>query len=108
MNCADLLKLYDEMLCLTQKMLASARHSDWDRLIELEHERSVIVERLKQEDIESLWTLSEGVKKGELIRSMLDIDAEIKLLTESQMMELRGMLDSVRIEQKLNNTYETP
>lgn len=102
-----LLERYDAMWRLSQHMLTAAKQAEWDRLIELEQARTVIVEELKRED-KILWQAAEGSQKEVLIRTILATDAEIKVLTESWMGELRGTLESIGTEKKLKKAYESP
>lgn len=102
-----LLERYKAMWQLSQQMLASAKQGEWDRLVELEHARTVIVEKLKQEDT-ILWQAGNALKKLELIRAILAADAEIKVLTESGMEEIQESLGSLGIKKKLKKAYESP
>ena len=108
MNRADLLKRYDEMLRLSQQMLASARQSDWDRLIEIEKLRAAIADSLVKQDDEILWDAADTARKAKLIRAVLDTDAEIKSLTALWMGELQAKLGSIGSEKKLQRAYEIP
>lgn len=108
MNAAELLGRYDAMWRITQQMLESAKLGDWDRLVELEHGRSAIVEVLMAQESQASWDAVEQAKKGRLIRGILDADAEIKALTASWMGELREILGSIGTEKKLHKAYETP
>lgn len=99
-----IIEAYEGAWALTQRMLDAARQSDWDQLVELEQQRSKIIEHLE--------TLDTGVAEGrwrerkrELIRATLSADEEIRTLTRDWMRELREVLNSLNAEQKLNRTY---
>jgi len=105
---ADLLGRYTEMLRLAQQMLELARQSEWDRLIEFEHERAGIAEVLMKHEENSVWPQAERGKRADLIRSILETDSEVKSLTQAWMGELQELLGSIGTEKKLSKTYETP
>jgi flagellar protein FliT len=107
-NSADLLKRYDELLRLSQQMLAVARQSDWDRLVEIEKLRAVIADSLVKQDSEILWDASDAARKAQTIHAVLDADAEIKSLTALWMGELQALLGSIGSEKKLQKAYEIP
>lgn len=99
-----IIEAYESAWALTQQMLDSAKQSDWERLVELEQQRSKIIEYLE--------TLDAGVAEGrwrerkrELIQAILSADEEIRTLTRDWMRELREVLNSVSAEQKLNKSY---
>lgn len=108
MNCVQLLACYEDVRRLTQQMLELAQQGDWDRLTDIEHERAAIVDQLARQEEEEIWGPAEGAKKGDLIRAILEADAEIKVLTESWMGELQEILGSIGAEKKLHKAYETP
>lgn len=108
MNCAQLLARYEDVWRLTQQMLESAQRGDWDRLTAFEHERAAIVDQLVRQEDEKVWGPAERARKGDLIRAILEADAEIKVLTESWMGELQEILGSIGAEKKLHKAYETP
>lgn len=109
MNGKELLGRYAEMLSLTQQMLDVARLAEWDRLVEIEHERAVIADNLmKLEEGCDEWTQVEQVKKADLIRSILAADDEIKNLSQAWMGELQEILGSIDTGKKLSKAYQTP
>ncbi|HUW50196.1 MAG TPA: flagellar protein FliT [Sulfuricella sp.] len=108
MDSEQLLGRYAEMLSLTRRMLEHVRAEQWGQLVELEKIRASITHDLIKSENEGLWTGSELEKKGNLIRSILEADAEIKKLTEGWMGELQEMMGSIGNEKKLNKAYETP
>lgn len=108
MDSAQQLDRYAEMLSLTRRMQECVRAEQWDGLIELEQLRASIIDELMKHENDVLWTGSELEKKGELIRSILEMDGEIKSLTQRWKGELQEMLGSIDNEKKLNKAYETP
>ena len=106
MNSAELFERYTEMLRLAQQMLESARQSEWDRLVEFEHERAAITDTLMKHEESSVWSQAEQEKKAKLIRSILETDDEIKSLTQAWMGELQEILGSLGADKKLSKAYE--
>lgn len=107
MNCAQLLARYEEVWRLTQQMLELAQRGDWDQLTALEHERAAMVDQLAGQEEEKIWGSAEGARKGDLIRAILEADAEIKVLTEAWMEELQEILGSIGTEKKLQTAYQS-
>lgn len=108
MNSAELLKQYDAIWRLTQKMLGAANQGEWDQLIEFVQLRATLTDSLMKLDNEDLWGREELSQKAELIRKTLSSDEEIKKLTQAWMGELQEMLGSIGTEIKLQQTYEVP
>lgn len=98
--------VYADIWALTELMLDSARRSDWDNLIELEHQRSALVEQLQNREETTLSVKDPGLIK-EQIENIQAADMEIKSLTKSWMNELQGVLNSIDTEKKLHKAYET-
>ena len=108
MNSAELLKQYDAIWRLTQKMLEAARQEEWDQLIELEQTRAAHIDAMMKQENEGQWAREEQFQKGELIRRILAADEEIKNLSVTRMGELQELLGSIGTEKKLSKIYETP
>lgn len=108
MNSAQLLDLYAEILDLTRQMQECARSEQWDRLIELEKIRAATTNDLMKYESEALWQNAELEKKGDLIRSTLEMDVEISRLTQAWKSELQELLDSIDNAKKLSKAYDTP
>lgn len=86
-------------------MLDAARKNEWDDLPVLEERRHAFVEKLMAFDQGNLLDAQLNAKKSELIKNILDSDAETKELTGVWMVELRQIIDSIGSEKKLNNAY---
>lgn len=108
MNSGELLRQYDAIWQLTQKMLEAANQGEWDPLVELVRERAMQTEALMKKDRADLWNPEAQGQKADLIRQVIAADEEIKALTEAWMVELQEMLGSISTEKKLQQTYETP
>ena len=107
MNCAQLLARYEDLQRLTQQMLETAQRGEWDHLTALEQERAAIVGQLASQEVGTIWGLAEGARKGDLIRAILEADAETKVLTEAWMGEVQEILGSIGTEKKLHTAYQS-
>ena len=107
MNSAQLLARYEDLQRLTQQMLETAQRGEWDHLTALEQERAALVVLLDKQEEGTTWGPAEGAKKGDLIRAILEADAEIKALTEAWMGELQEILGSIGTEKKLHTAYKS-
>ncbi len=86
------IELYEEMRLLSSRMVAAARASDWDSLIELERRIAGLRNALlaAPEDSNALTTDLAG--KRALIQRILEDDAEVRRHTEPWMERLRQFL----------------
>jgi len=96
---------YEAAWALTRQMLEAARKDEWDDLPALEEKRRAFVEKLMASDPGDLLDDLLNAKKSELIRNILDADAETKELTRLWMVELRQIIGSAGAEKKLNKVY---
>lgn len=108
MDSIQLFERYAEMQSLTRRMQEYARTEQWDGLIELERIRASITDELMKYENDVLWIGSDIGRKNELIRSILEMDGEIKSLTQGWKSELQEILGSIDNEKKLNKAYKTP
>jgi flagellar protein FliT len=99
------LPAYERALELTRGMLDAAQKGDWDRLVELEKERSVHVDRIRDLDPDPSREESARERKREIVLAMLQTDERIQVLTQDWMHELREVLSSISAEQRLARTY---
>lgn len=99
--------MYAEALALTERMLAAARSSDWEGLVRAEQERDRLVEEIRLQDVDPARSQPElRTRKRELIESIMRLDAEVRVLTEDWMHELRDILASANNTQRLSKTYD--
>ena len=96
---------YEKALDLTHAMLEAARKSDWNRLLGLEKERAALVDQLRALDVDPAGDLRARARKREMIRTIMQCDEQIDILTRDWMRELREVLGSINAEQKLSQTY---
>lgn len=105
MNPAAIMQRYEQALALTRNMLDAAQKSDWDRLVATEKERTVVVDQLRQLDVDPGRDVRERERKRELILAIMQCDEQIQILTQDWMRELREVLNSINVEQRLARTY---
>ena len=105
MDGANILSIYEGISDLTKQMLAAAQRSDWDGLIALEKDCGTLFARLLSTDDNEARTLEFRQRKAELIRSVLDDDAQIRLLVEPWLVNLAALLGSTRQQRQLNQIY---
>lgn len=93
---------YEKIGVLTQQMLEAARKSEWDELVLIEKNRASLVKELMlhPQDGGAL-----DAQTQDIIRRILASDTEIKSLTESWLVELRGTLACTVTEKKLLQAY---
>lgn len=105
MDSALLMAQYDKALELTRAMLDAAQKSDWDGLVALEKQRTVIIDHLRGVDTQPPRDLTARERKRELIQEIMRHDEQVQMLTQDWMRELREVLGSISAEHKLSRTY---
>jgi flagellar protein FliT len=89
------LALCESISLATGRMRAAAERADWDALVEVEQECSLLIERLRAEGAADLDT--EGRRrKVILMRSMLDDDRAIRERTQPELARLHALLSGAR------------
>lgn len=91
MNSNEVLAMYENIAGLTGQMAAAARHSDWDRLDQLESQCSNQAERAKTEVIAPLAG-APRLRKIDLLKQILANDREIRVITEPWMGQLSSIM----------------
>lgn len=104
MDSTQIIATYENMLAVSGQMLAAARSSDWDRLVDLEKHCRALAERLAAGEAPRL-TGQLRQRKVEIIRRMLADDAEIRNLTQPWLAQLQQFLGSAGQERKLRRAY---
>lgn len=101
----SIIEAYEAVLTLTQQMLDAARTSRWEELIAAEDERSRMIDNISKSD--SGVTPDERARssKRELIGAIMQRDAEIRILTQDWMHELRVVISSLNAQQRLQHAY---
>lgn len=86
------IEMYQDMSALSAKMVAAARARDWDSLLGLERAVAALRDRLMEADDNAGLSTAELGLKADLIRRILDDDAEIRRHTEPWMERVRQFL----------------
>lgn len=86
------IELYEEMSLLSSRMVAAARASDWDSLIELECRIAGLRNTLMAVPEDSNALAIDLAGKHALIQRILEDDAEVRRYTEPWMERLRRFL----------------
>lgn len=86
------LEIYEQMCALSTRMVEAARAKDWDRLIALERAVTQLRDTLMQDGGTAAETPEETERRRELIRRILEDDAEVRRHTEPWMERVRRFL----------------
>jgi Flagellar protein FliT len=100
-----IMQRYEKALELTRSMLEAAQKSEWQRLVELERERAILIDELRELDRDPGRDMRERERKRALLREIMQLDEQVELLTKDWMRELREVLGSISAEQRLSRTY---
>ena len=104
---ARVLEIYEEIAALTGRMLAAARGAQWDALVALERNCSALFSRLVELDDGSAARGTEFQRrKAEIIRKLLDDDAQIRVLVEPWLAELPDLLSLTVRRHQLGKAYQ--
>ena len=104
MNAQEALVQYQKAHDSARAMLVAAQAGDWEGLVNLEISRRNLLEPLAtlQVDYRSAGLQEQ---KDACIRDILNMDEQIRSLTEAWMAEMRDMLSSVQVQRKVNQAY---
>jgi len=96
---------YESLSALTGQMRDAAMRGEWDKLVDLEKQRSQQVTVLEQMNEAIIQDESTRQRKLQLIEKILADDTEIRNRTETWMGQLKSVMQSNRQEQHLQQTY---
>jgi flagellar protein FliT len=105
MNSQEIISIYENVAVLTGQMLAAARSSEWDQLVELESRCARDVAILTSEEARTALPGNARTQKVEIIKKILEHDREIRDITTPWMARLSTMINSTGTERKLARTY---
>lgn len=105
MNGEQILSAYEKIALLTRRMLETARRSEWDALIDLEHDCGRHFARLIENTREQPDDPDYRSRKAALIRRILDDDAEIRLLVEPWLAQLSILIGNTQQQSRLQQAY---
>lgn len=98
---------YEFLSSITAQMRVAATHGQWDQLVELEKQCSRHVEVMKTQDVGISTDENTRLRKMELIRKILEDDAEIRNHTEPWVAQLQRIMQSTGQERRLQQTYSS-
>ena len=101
-----MLSRYETIFSDSKAMLALAQAGEWDKLVEVEQARNVLLAALKNDKAAALADTDLEAKRLEFIRLILIADEETQKLSQTWMIELTGILGSLNTEKKLNQVYD--
>lgn len=98
------LEVYEQMCALSARMVEAARANDWDRLIALERAVAQLRDALLQEGGAAAENPLATERRRELIRRILEDDAEVRRHTEPWMEKVRRFLTGDPRRQPIDRT----
>ena len=107
MDGEQILMIYSGIADLTRQMLAAARIGAWDTLVALENACSAHFARLLAREDSHPRDAGYQRRKAELIRSVLDDDAQIRLLVEPWQARLAELIGHNGQQRRLRQAYES-
>lgn len=105
MSAAQVIAHYDSLLALTVRMREAALRGDWEPMIELQHERSGLVETVKPLNAATVLDAAASRRKDELIGEILGHDAAIGDLVQTWMREFEAEIQNSQQELRLLKEY---
>jgi flagellar protein FliT len=101
----EILALYSQLSAVTTRMREAARAANWDRLVALEAECADVSSRLIACEDATPRSLSYQQRKADLIRQVLEDDAEIRQNVNERLAGLWRLIDGRANIDKLNAAY---
>jgi flagellar protein FliT len=101
----EILALYIQLSALTARMRQAARTGDWDGLIALEVQCAGLSSQLVQREDGAPRNLDYQRRKADLIRKVLEDDAEIRQNVNERLAGLWRLIDGRTKLQRLNAAY---
>lgn len=105
MNSHDILSIYQNVAVITDQMLAAARNSDWDHLVELETRCASHIAELGNVESGAALPFEMRAHKVQIIKQILADDRQIRDLTMPWMAQLSALIGSNSNERKLAHAY---
>jgi flagellar protein FliT len=86
-------------------MREAAERGEWDQLIDLEQQCSRHVDAMRQADASASLDETARQRKAQIIKKILEHDADIRSRTVAWMGQLQRIMQSNRQEQRLSRAY---
>ena len=96
---------YESLSNLTAQMREAAERGEWDQLIDLEQLCRQYVAAMKQADASATLDEPSRQRKVQIIKKILENDADLRSRTVAWMGQLQRIMQSNRQEQRLHQTY---
>ncbi|SET50321.1 flagellar protein FliT [Nitrosomonas marina] len=107
MDSKQLIKLYEDIKTITNKMVTAAENGKWDELIQLERQCRRLTDELIHNESQISLSHELQQKKIRIIHQVLNDDAQIRSITEPWMEKLQDMLHTNKRKRHLQQAYES-
>lgn len=99
------IEIYEQMSALSARMVEAAKANDWERLIDLERAVASLRDTLMRDAADGATDPSEVERKRDLIRRILQDDAEVRRHTEPWMEQVRQFLTGDARKRRVDRAY---
>jgi len=99
------IEIYEQMSALSARMVEAARANDWERLVELEQAVAGLRETLIHDTDKGSTRPGEADRRRDLIRQILEDDAEVRRHTEPWMEQVRHFLTGGARKRQVDRAY---
>ena len=96
---------YEDLAIKSAAMVDAARRSDWNSVISIEQECSVLIGELKTQVETTPPNPESRHRKAQIIRRMLIEDAEIRDLAQPQLASLASLISLTNTRRRVENAY---
>lgn len=97
--------IFESMHAISAGMAKAAAACDWDRLVALEQECARLARQIEGDKPPARLSEAERARKMDLIRQILDDDAEVRRHTEPWMAHVRQFLGGGARERSVRKAY---
>jgi flagellar protein FliT len=101
----DLLKGYQQLLALSNRMLEQAQKSEWDELIAHEQTYVRLVENVARDQDTRTLPAQLQFQIRPLLKQVLDNETVLRNLLATRMEELRSLVQTSTQQQKVTSAY---
>ena len=101
----EVLNHYESVADASEAMLAAARQSDWDALVEAEKECARCIARLKTARADAPLGAAGDKRRFDILRTVLAHDAEIRNLTQPWLAQLERFLSATAADRRVSDAY---
>ncbi|HKO87510.1 MAG TPA: flagellar protein FliT [Burkholderiales bacterium] len=101
----EVLNHYESVADASEAMLAAARQSDWDALVEAEKECARCIARLKAARADAPLGPTGDKRRFDILRTVLAHDAEIRKLTQPWLAQLESFLTATAADRRVSDAY---